>query len=211
MSAVPQPIDAYRDDGPLARALGRAAGRALPLAAAGALALAALPLLAVAALGGGDVSDPVAGAVLAWAIVLGGASSGRAASRRRRWMEPPLLRTIEFAGLIWLAALAGSAAYPAAFALLAALAFRHYDIVYRLRHLGTGPATWVSGLAGGWEGRLIVAYLLLLAGALRTGMFVAAGVLAVSFVAESVAGWRSGLRSGAWLAPERERDAEGIA
>jgi hypothetical protein len=124
-------------------------------------------------------------------------------------MEPPLVRTMEFAGLIWLAALAGSQAYPAAFALVAALTFRHYDLVYRLRHLGTVPARWVSLLAGGWEGRLIVAYVLLLAGELRTGMFVAAAVLGTSFVAESVAAWRHGLRSGASLA--HDEDEEGVA
>ena len=57
-----------------------------------------------------------------------------------RWAEPALLRAIEYAGLIWIAALAGESRVPAAFALLAALAFRHYDLVYRLRQRGTAPA-----------------------------------------------------------------------
>jgi hypothetical protein len=209
--ARPDPIDVYRDDGPLARALGRLAGPALPLRAAAVLALAALPLLALAAFGGDDVSEPVAGAALAWAVLLAGATRGRPGRRTQRWMEPPLLRVIEFTAIIWLAALAGAEAYPAAFALLAALAFRHYDHVYRLRHRGETPASWVSLLSGGWEGRLIVLFALLLAGELRTGMFVAAVVLGVVFVAESAAGWLRGPQAGAPPAGEHEDDGEGAA
>jgi hypothetical protein len=190
--AAPDPVAVYRDDGPLARALGGLLRRVVPLRAAALLFVAAAPLLALAAVGGADVSRPVAGAAVAWAIVLGGASRTRPGSPKQRWMEPPLLRTIEFAGIVWLAALAGSSAYPAAFALLAALAFRHYDLVYRLRHRGVTPAPWINALSGGWDGRLVVLFLLLLAGELETGTYVAAGLLGVAFVCESVAGWRGG-------------------
>jgi hypothetical protein len=105
------------------------------------------------------------------------------------WTEPPLLRATEYATLIWIASVEGADAYPAAFALIAALTFRHYDLVYRLRHRGVTPARWVSALAGGWDGRLIAATVLLALGALPAAFFIAAAVGGVVFVAESVVGW----------------------
>jgi hypothetical protein len=103
---------------------------------------------------------------------------------------PPLLRLFEYSALLWIGALAGEASQPAAFALLCALSFRHYDLVYRPRHQGTQPPRWVGDLAGGWDGRLVLGYILLVAGALPAGLFIAAGLLATVFVAESIAGWR---------------------
>ena len=106
---------------------------------------------------------------------------------RFAWAVPPLIRLVEYAGLLAIGA-AGDA-LPAAFALVAALAYRHYDLVYRLRHRGVTPPPWVDAVGLGWEGRLALAVVLLLAGALPAGFFVLAGVLGVVFVAESVAGW----------------------
>jgi hypothetical protein len=99
------------------------------------------------------------------------------------------MRATEYLALVWIAAIEGPDAYPAAFALLAALTFRHYDLVYRLRHRGVVPAHWVSALSGGWELRLIAAYVLLAVGALPAAYFVAAAVLAVAFVGEAIYGW----------------------
>ena len=183
------PIDRYRDDGPLARALGRLLGPVAPPAPLLLLAAVA-PLIAVIAVEGTGASRGLAAAVVAWAVLLGGASSGRPGRLKTRWAEPALLRTIEFVGLAWIAGLESASAYPAAYALLAVLTFRHYDLSYRLRQVGVGPAPWVGALAGGWDGRLIVAFVLLLAGVLEIGYFVAAGVLAVAFTAEAVTAWR---------------------
>jgi Family of unknown function (DUF5941) len=183
--APPEPITVYRDDGPLAHALG-AVGRALPLPAPLLILLGLAPVLVAAVVG---VSEPVAGAIVVWLLLTAGASSGARPRPKMRWAEPPLLRATEYIALIWIAGLEGTDAYPAAFALLAALTFRHYDLVYRLRHRGVLPARWVSTLAGGWDGRVIVAYLLLVAGALPAGYFVAAAVLGVAFVGEAVYGW----------------------
>lgn len=189
VKAPPDPVAVYRDDGPLARALGRVVGRALPLPGP-LLALAGLAaVVGVVAIAGSDVSTPAAAGVLAWVLVTAGSSSG---SRRRtgiRWVEPPLVRATEYIALIWIAGLHGASAYPAAYALLAALTFRHYDLVYRLRHRGVQPARWLSALAGGWDGRIVVAYVLLVAGALPAGLYVVAGVLGVAFVGEAVYGW----------------------
>jgi Family of unknown function (DUF5941) len=196
MSAVAAPDlpRAFREDGPPARALAGVLGPRLPLPGP-ALALAGLvPLLAVAALGGGDVSLAVTGAVLAWAVLLGSASRGRPA-RGGAWAEPPLVRLIEYVAFIWLAALEGSHALPAAFALIAALAFHNYDLAYRLRHQGAMPPAWL-GLPG-WEGRVAIGFALLAAGALSAGFYVAAGVLGVVFVVEAGASWIAAGRRGA--------------
>lgn len=203
----PESIAIYRDDGPLAAVLGRGLGPVLPLSAPMLLLAAAAPLLAVAALGGGDVSLPAAAAVLAWAIGLGSASRERPAREKTRWAEPPLLRTMEFAGLTWIAALEGPSAYPAAFALIAALTLRHYDIAYRLRLRGTTPPPWVNALSGGWDGRLLAALVLLLVGALPAGYYVAAAVLGLAFAAESATGWRQEPRAGRQLEDEDEEGA----
>jgi Family of unknown function (DUF5941) len=180
----------YRDDGPLARAL----GRAVPVGAVALVAAAAVPLVVAIAVGGDDASDVVAGAAIAWAVLCLGASSGGTQRSRLRWTQLPVLRACEYAALLWLAAIAGPSALPAVFALLAALAFRHYDLIYRMRLRGSAPPAWVNALSLGWEGRLLGAYVLLLVGAVPTGFFVAAGVLAVAFVGESVAGWAASAR-----------------
>jgi hypothetical protein len=187
--APPDPIAVYRDDGPLARALGALLGRALRLPGAALLLLALLSLVAAVAIGGGDTSRPVAAAVVAWVLLLAGASSGARPRPRIRWAELPLLRATEYVALTWIAALDGPDSYPAAFALLAALTFRHYDLVYRLRYRGVMPAAWLSAISGGWDGRLVGAFLLLLVGALPAGYFVAAAVLGALFVAEASYAW----------------------
>jgi uncharacterized protein DUF5941 len=184
----PDPISVYRDDGPLARALG-VVGRALPVPGPLLILLGLVGLLAAVVFGGPDSSHGVAAAVLAWVVLTLGASSGSAPRPKIRWAEPPLMRATEYIALIWIAALEGPDAYPAVFALLAALTFRHYDLVYRLRHRGVVPARWVSVLAGGWDLRLVLAYVALVAGALPAAYFVAAGVLGVAFVAEAAYGW----------------------
>jgi hypothetical protein len=189
LAAPPDPIAVYRDDGPLARALGSLLGGRLRLPSAALVLAGLLPLLGAIAIGGADVSRPVAAAVVAWMLLMAGASSGARPRPRILWAEPPLLRATEYIALTWIAALEGPDAYPAAFALLAALTFRHYDLVYRLRHRGVVPAPWVNLLSGGWDGRLVVAFLLLAAGALPAGYFVAAVVLGVAFVAEAGYGW----------------------
>lgn len=185
VQAPPEPITVFRDDGPLARALGPL-GRAVPLPAPLLILLGLAPVLVAAVVG---VSEPVAAAIVAWLVLAAGASSGARQRPRMRWAEPPLLRAAEYITVIWIAGLEGSDAYPAAFALLAALTFRHYDLVYRLRHRGVVPAAWVSALGGGWDGRIVVAGVLLVAGALPAGYFVAAAVLGVAFVGEAIYGW----------------------
>jgi hypothetical protein len=196
----------YRDDGPLARAIGRAAA-SVPVPALGMLLAGVLPLLAAAALAGDGASKLLAAAAIGWLILCNGATSGRWPRRSFVWAVPPLVRLGEYAGLVWIAAIAGEDSLPAAYALLAVLAFRHYDLVYRRRHRGEVPPAWLNALTAGWEGRLLIAWLLLVAGALPAAMFVWAGVLGVASVAETVVAWRGferGQRPAEYEDPEEE-------
>jgi len=108
---------------------------------------------------------------------------------RFNWLVPGTIRTLEYGLLILTAALAHGPAMRACFALLAVLAFHHYDTVYRLRQQGAPPPAWVSIAGGGWDGRIILAFIALAAAVTTAGMAVAAGLLAVLFGGESVASW----------------------
>ena len=184
------PLALYRDDGPIARAIGAALRPLASTPQAPLIVAAAAPMFVLMAVEGDGASHAAAGAVLAWLVLIGGATSGAPPTDRLRWATPPLIRLAEYAGLLWIGALAGEDSQPAAFALICVLAFRHYDLVYRLRHQGTTPPAWLGNLALGWDGRLVLGYILLVAGALPAGFFIAAGLLATVFVAESIAGWR---------------------
>ncbi|MEA2215734.1 MAG: hypothetical protein QOK19_1295 [Solirubrobacteraceae bacterium] len=180
----------YRDDGPIARLIG-AALRPLSAAPQSLIVLAAAaPMFVLMALKGDGASHAAVGGVLAWLVLVGGATSGGQPTDRLRWTVPPVLRLSEYAGLLWIGSLAGESSQPAAFALISVLTFRHYDFVYRLGHQGSAPPDWVGNLAGGWDGRLVLGYILLVANALPAGFYIAAGLLAAVFVAESIAGWR---------------------
>ena len=179
----------YRDDGPLARALGASLGRRLALSGAVLALIGALPVLVAALAVGADAPVGVAAAVVGWFVVFAGLSAGRPHTGRLRWSAPPAVRAGEYTALVWIGAIAGAPALPAAFALLCALAFRHYDLIYRLRHRSVTPPAWVDAVGLGWDGRVVAATVLLAVGALPEGFVAAAAVLAVVFVTESVVGW----------------------
>ena len=184
--APADPLSVYRDDGLIARVLGRL-GAAVPAPAPLSALVGLVPLVIAVVVTGGGASNGLAAAVLAW-VAVGVSANGRG-RRRAAWSAVPIARLSEYLALIWIAALHGESAYPAVYALLGALAFRHYDLVYRLRHRGVQPARWVSLLSLGWDGRLVLAYVLLVTGALPAGYFVVAGVLGAAFIGEAVYGW----------------------
>jgi hypothetical protein len=182
-------LDAYRDDGPLARALGHFLGPLTPLPPVVLLVAAIAPLAAVLATMGPADGRMTIGAALVWCIVLGGASTGRRHTGRFVWIVPALLRLLEYGTLLGFALLGGLGALSAAFALGGALAWHHYDTVYRLRHQGVSPPGWLFALTGGWDGRLLLAFILFMAGELATGLLVAAIVLGALVLVESTASW----------------------
>jgi phosphatidylglycerophosphate synthase len=204
-SAATGTLEAYRDDGPLALALGRLAPPGLP---ASLLVLAGLAPPAIAIVLAGDgASWWLVAATLGWLVLLAGVSSGRPLRDRLRWAMPPALRAAEYGGILWIGAVAG--AVPAAFALLCAITFRHYDVVYRLRQRGETPPRWLNRAAGGWDGRLLAGLALGAAGALPAGFHVAAGLLALAFAGESIASWLTyGRTQQTPVYEDEEEDAE---
>jgi hypothetical protein len=141
------------------------------------------------AIKGESASDGVALPVIGWLVIVAGLSSGRTGTSRLRWLVPPLLRFAEYAGLLWVGTLAGVSSKPAAFALLAALTIRHYDLVYGLRYRGAPVPERLGIVMGGWDGRLVLAGALLAAAALPAGFYVLAALIAVVFSAAAIRGW----------------------
>jgi hypothetical protein len=178
----------FRDDGLLAGVVG-AAGRAIPLPAATLAAAAAAVLLAAVAVTGEDAPDAVAAVAIGIAVLLAGASAGRPHTEPQDWAVPGLLRAVEFAGITWLAGQEGAGAVPAAFALLLAIAIRHYNNVYRLRQRGPDDPDRIGALSLGWDGRLVLTFLLVAVVGEPAGLYVAAAALAALFAWDAAQGW----------------------
>lgn len=73
------------------------------------------------------------------------------------WLVPPIFRAAEYSLILILAARSEvNGALPAAYGLVAAVAYHHYDTVYRIRG-GTGaPPAWLVRTIGGHEGRVLL-------------------------------------------------------
>ncbi|MFE0700806.1 DUF5941 domain-containing protein [Streptomyces sp. NPDC058872] len=113
------------------------------------------------------------------------------------WLVPPFFRAAEYTTVLVLAARSDSPqALPAAFGLVAAVAYHHYDTVYRIRG-GTGaPPAWLVRVTGGHEGRtLLVAVLAALLAGRGDDFTLALTVLAVAValvvLVESIRFWVS--------------------
>jgi phosphatidylglycerophosphate synthase len=111
------------------------------------------------------------------------------------WLVPPVFRAAEYGTVLVLAAEADvNGALPAAFGLVAAVAYHHYDTVYRIRgNAGAPPARLVRAI-GGHEGRtLLVTVLaaLLTAAQFKAALTVLAVAVALVVLAESIRFWVS--------------------
>lgn len=196
-------LELYRDDGPLATAIGRSLGRRIPLPPIALLLVAGLSLAVAIVVTGDGASEGLTAGVVAWVVLVAGLAAGRPLTDPLRWTVPPALRAIEYATLLWIGAVAGADALPATFALLAAITYHHYDTVYGFRHRGVAQAAWVK--AGGWDGRLVLAAVLLVAGALPAGFWILAALLGLLWVSMSVVEWRR-VRLGAQPVYDDEED-----
>jgi hypothetical protein len=183
-------LEFYRDDGPIAAAIGAATAGRLRAPAIAFLLVAALPGFAAIVVEGGDASRGVVTAAVVWAVMTGGLASSRPLDDRLRWMVPSALRVIEYAGLLWIADVAGDDSLPAVFALLCAITYHHYDVVYGYRHRGVPLPRWARAAGGGWDGRLLLGLVLLLVGALPAGFYVMAVAVATLFIGVTIAQWR---------------------
>ncbi len=182
---------AYRDDGLLAALLGRTAGSWISGARdrAGALPVTLAGAVPVAAVGIPHGPRWALAVAIGWYVLAAGAGSGMSHARRLSWLLPCLLRGVEYAVLLRITALAEPRALPLCFALLAALAFHHYDTIFRLESQRRPPPTWLRFAGGGWDLRLLAAGALFVAGGLPTGLAVGAVGLGLLYVGESAASW----------------------
>ncbi|CAM5629531.1 CDP-alcohol phosphatidyltransferase family protein OS=Streptomyces alboniger OX=132473 GN=CP975_31200 PE=3 SV=1 [Streptomyces alboniger] len=70
------------------------------------------------------------------------------------WLVPPFFRAAEYGTVLVLAAKADvNGALPAAFGLVAAVAYHHYDTVYRIRGGAGAPPAWLVRTNQGARGR----------------------------------------------------------
>ncbi len=191
------------DSGPLAQAVARPLrerARRLPGFTAPAVALlGGAAVVAAAALTGFGGPWPLL-AALAYT-----AASGLAVARPLKgsldWLVPPFFRAAEYGTVLALAARADvPGALPAAFGLVAAVAYHHYDTVYRIRGNAGAPPHWLVRAIGGHEGRtlLITALAALLTASQFTDALTALAVaVALVVLVESIRFWVAAHRGGA--------------
>lgn len=179
-------LDDYRGHGPLAGWLA-ARPRPLPLPEMPAIALAAtlVGVLTGAVQVDRAPTSSVTHAVVTAALVVGLLGAGGRRQPRLGWLVPGLLRAVEYLALL---VLAGGG--PWTYALLTALAFHHYDVVYRLRGGGPTPPRWLAPTTGGWELRVAVVLAAAVADVATPVVAALAVVLGPLLVAESVLAWR---------------------
>lgn len=187
------------DSGPLSELLQRAV-RGVPRHTAPAVAaLGALLLVLATALSDYGSWWPVLGAAV-YAL-----TSAAAVSRPLKgpldWLVPPVFRAAEYGTILLIAAKADvNGALPAAFGLVAAVAYHHYDTVYRIRG-GTGaPPRWLVRAIGGHEGRTLVVTViaaLLTNTDFTVALTVCAVAVALVVLVESIRYWVTAHRRGA--------------
>ncbi|MEV3987893.1 DUF5941 domain-containing protein [Streptomyces sp. NPDC049837] len=148
------------DSGPIAELAAKwrgRAGRLYPNTPVVAALLAAVVLGSALASGS---PEGVVGAAVVYALLAGLAVS-QPLKGALDWLVPPVFRAAEYGTVLVLAARSEApGALPAAFGLVAAVAYHHYDTVYRIRG-GTGaPPAWLVRTIGGHEVRTLVVVVL---------------------------------------------------
>ncbi|MGP3982360.1 DUF5941 domain-containing protein [Streptomyces sp. KR80] len=185
------------DSGPIAEGTARALGRLRSREPVGSRALLALqgvvPLLAAVWLAPVGSWWPVLAA--AFYALSSGAAVALPLKGPLDWLVPPLFRVAEYTVILILAARSEvNGALPAAFGLVAAVAYHHYDTVYRIRG-GTGaPPHLLVRAIGGHEGRVLavtVAAALLRDTDFTIALTALATALALAVLSESIRFWVS--------------------
>ena len=185
-------LDHQSDLGPLARAVGRRVP--LPRLAA-VVALAVLVACAVAVAAGAPHWLLLAGALVA--VVGLGAALRPTLDGPLAWLAPSTLFAVE-AGVVAAAQLAtGDWRGGAAFAFVAAVAYRRYDVIYRLRDLGAAPPAWTRVVTLGAEGRVLLVAAVLTLAPHRLGdvLLWAGATLAAVVLLESSRAWLAWVRA----------------
>jgi phosphatidylglycerophosphate synthase len=183
------------DSGPLAEGFAAAfrnPARRLPGFAVPALALLGGAAVVATSVFTGPGSPWPAVAAVGYAL-----TSGLAVARPLKgaldWLVPPFFRAAEYGTVLALAAHAGvNGALPAAFGLVAAVAYHHYDTVYRIRGNAGAPPAWLTRTIGGHEGRTLLVTLLaalLTAAQFKVALTVLAVAVALVVLVESIRFW----------------------
>lgn len=117
------------------------------------------------------------------------------------WLIPPLFRAAEYGTVLILAAKADvNGALPAAFGLVAAVAYHHYDTVYRIRGDAGAPPRWLVRAIGGHDGRTLLVTVLaaLLAPTdFKVALTALAVAVALLVLIESIRFWVTAHKTGA--------------
>ncbi|WP_327675755.1 MULTISPECIES: DUF5941 domain-containing protein [unclassified Streptomyces] len=183
------------DSGPIAEVVAKAVkAKAAPVVAAvGAVAVVAASALTDF----GSVWPIVAAAVY---CVTSGLAVSRPLKGALDWLVPPIFRAGEYLTILVLAARADvQGALPAAFGLVAAVAYHHYDTVYRIRGNAGAPPHWLVRTIGGHEGRTLVVTVLaalLTPTDFATALTVFAVAVALVVLAESIRFWVASAQRG---------------
>ncbi|WP_030816341.1 DUF5941 domain-containing protein [Streptomyces sp. NRRL F-2799] len=182
------------DTGPLTGAPARVLKRGLPGLAVPAVALlGGAAVVACSALTGFGSWLPVVGALVY--VLTSALATARPLKGSLDWLVPPFFRAAEYGTVLALAARADvHGALPAAFGLVAAVAYHHYDTVYRIRGDAGAPPAWLVRAIGGQEGRtLLVTVLaaLLTASQFTVALTVIAVCVALLVLVESIRFWVS--------------------
>ncbi|MFD3735053.1 DUF5941 domain-containing protein [Streptomyces sp. NPDC058632] len=191
------------DSGPLAERLAgalKATARRLPGFTAPAVALlGGAAVTATAVLTGFGGPWPVLAALLY--VLTSALAVARPLKGPLDWLVPPFLRAAEYGTVLALAAGAEvNGALPAAYGLVAAVAYHHYDTVYRIRGGAGAPPPWLVRAIGGHEGRtlaVVVLAALLTASQFTVALTVLAVAVALLVLFESIRFWVAAHRGGA--------------
>lgn len=109
------------------------------------------------------------------------------------WSAPVLLRVIELGGIALLLVMGSTENTVVAFWIVFAIAYHHYDVMYRSLQ-GTAPPRWLTWLGFGWDGRLLVIIVVVLTAAWQPTL----DVLLIWWVL-----WFAGVASIQWLRSNR--------
>ncbi|KES08968.1 transferase [Streptomyces toyocaensis] len=185
------------DSGPFAQALAGPLtnpARRLPGFAVPAVALAGgLAVVATAALTG--FGGPWTVVAACCYVLTSALAVARPLKGALDWLVPPFFRAAEYGTVLALAADADvNGALPAAYGLVAAVAYHHYDTVYRIRGNAGASPRWLVRAIGGHEGRTLgVAVLaaVLTASQFTVALTALAVAVALVVLAESIRFWAS--------------------
>lgn len=115
---------------------------------------------------------------------------------RFAWSGPALLRAFELTAITLLVTMGSPSLQPLAFWILFAIAYHHYDTLYRSLQ-GAMPPRWLTWLGFGWDGRIIVV------GVIALGLSASLAQASLSVLLGWWALWFAGVASIQWLRSSR--------